>query len=292
MRDGVPLPARTTPQLVSQLAYRVFGPLGTARARAMLDYHGLGGAPAGSRHDIATRYRVSHHTISAWSAALRAAGRRQPLTVELAADITRRSTPTQDHQGRVRIATTFGLPPPLPPHPPAAPARSASHAAAADTAIRILATIGPVTLPTLLHAVHRSRRFKPGPPLTTDQLSAALARAGATPDGEGRWQAPAQARAPQRFRALAATLGQQELSRRALAQALIAVGYTPSSAGGRIVTNHPLIQQVGRDRYRLLTEHPSLTRGHSPRPTPPPTDVRGPCQTPAHHGNGSVQADD
>ena len=56
MRDGVPLPARTTPQLLSQLAYRVFGPLGTARARAMLEYHGLRGAPAGSRCDIATRY--------------------------------------------------------------------------------------------------------------------------------------------------------------------------------------------------------------------------------------------
>lgn len=168
--------------------------------------------------------------------------------------MTRRST--QDHQGRVRIATTFGLPPPPPPHPPAAPVRSASHAAAADTAIRVLATIGPATLPTLLHAVHRSRRFKPGPSLTIDQLSAALARAGATSDDHGRWQVPAQVQAPRRFLAPAAALGRQELSRQALAQALIDVGYTPSSAGGRIITNHPLIQQIGRDRYRLLTEHP------------------------------------
>lgn len=250
------MPARTIPQLLSQLAYRVFGPLGTARARAMLEYHGLSGAPAGSRQDIATRYRVSRHTISAWSAVLRAAGRRQPLTAELAADMTRRSTPTQDHQGRVRIATTFGLPPPLPPHPPAAPARSASHAAAAATAIRVLATIGPATLPTLLNAVHRSRRFKPGPPLTTDQLGDALAQAGATHDDQGHWKAPARARAPQRFLALAAALGQQELARQALSRVLIDVGYASSSAGGRIITNHPLIQQVSRDRYRLLTEHP------------------------------------
>ena len=255
VRDGVPLPARTTPQLVSQLAYRVFGPLGTARARAMLEYHGLGGAPAGSRHDIATRYRVSHYTISAWSAALRGAGRRQPLTVERAADMTRRSTPTQDHLGRVRIAMTFGLPPPAPPHRPATPVRSMAHQGAADTAIRVLVAIGPATVTTLLHAVYRSRRFKTGPPLTATELGDALTRAGATRDDHGHWHAPAQAQAPQRFLALAAALAQDELSRQALAQVLIGVGYAPSSAGGRIITNHPLIEQVGRDRYRLLTIH-------------------------------------
>jgi hypothetical protein len=257
VRDGVPLPARTVSQLVSLLAYRVFGPLSTVRARAMLEYHGLSGDPAGSREDIATRYRVSSHTISAWSATLRVAGRRQPLTVELAADMTRRSTPTEDHLGRVRIATTFGLPPPAPPHRPSRPVVSLADHAAAATAGRVLATIGPATLHTLLHAVHRSRRFKSGPPMSIDQLRDALAWVGAVHDGQGRWHPPPQARAPQRFLALAAALGQQELSRQELAQVLTSIGYAASSANGRIVTNHPLIKRVGRDRYRLLTDHPA-----------------------------------
>lgn len=256
----MPLPARTVSQLVSLLAYRVFGPLGVARARAMLEYHGLSGAPAGTRQDIAGRYRVSPHTISAWSATLREAGRRQPLTVELAADMARRSSPTQDHLGRVRIARTFGLPSPAPPHRPSVPAVSVADRAAADTAVRVLATIGPATVPTLLHAVHRSRRFKTGPPLSIDQLRDALTGVGATRDGHGRWHPPPQVRAPRGFLALAAALGQQELTRQELAQVLIDVGYTASSARGRIVTNHPLIERAGRDRYRLLTDHPpSLT---------------------------------
>lgn len=256
VRDGVPLPARTVSQLVSLLAYRVFGPLGVARARAMLEYHGLSGNPAASRQDIANRYRASPHTISAWSATLRAAGRRHPLTVELAADMTRRSIPTQDHLGRVRIATTFGLHPPAPPHLPTRTVRSAADQAAADTAVRVLAAIGPATLPRLLHAVLRSRRFKSGPPLSIDQLRDALTGVGATRDGYGRWHPPPQVRAPQGFLALAAALGPQELTRHELAQVLIDVGYTASSANGRIVTNHPLIERVGHDRYRLLTDHP------------------------------------
>src|SRR6478735_1126217 len=41
MRDGAPLPGRTPAQMLSQLAYRVFGPLQPTRTRVVLDYHGL-----------------------------------------------------------------------------------------------------------------------------------------------------------------------------------------------------------------------------------------------------------
>ena len=93
--------------------------------------------------------------------------------------------------------------------------------------------------------------------MSIDQLRDALAWVGAVHDGQGRWHPPPQARAPQRFLALAAALGQQELSRQELAQVLTSIGYAASSARGRIVTNHPLIERVGRDRYRLLTDHPA-----------------------------------
>ena len=156
----------------------------------------------------------------------------------------------------------------------------------------MLATIGPATLPTLLHAVHRSRRFKTGPPLSIDQLRDALTGIGATQDGHGRWHPPPQARAPQRFLALAAALGQQELTRQELAQVLIDVGYTASSANGRIVTNHPLIERAGRDRYRLLTQPTPLTRGHSPATGATADRCQGSVSDSDSPRDGSVHADD
>ena len=47
VRDGVPLPGRSPTEVLSQLAYRVFGPLRPDRVRVVLDYHGLAGHPAG-----------------------------------------------------------------------------------------------------------------------------------------------------------------------------------------------------------------------------------------------------
>lgn len=257
VRDGVPLPGRSPEQLLSQLAYRVFGPLGTAKARAVLDYHGAAGAPAQSRSVVAARYGVTADTVSNWTTALRAAGRRQPLTPDIAGQLTRRSTPAQDHQGRVRIATAFGLPPPRPASSePPATQLPASDRAAADTAIRVMATIGPTIMINLLDAVSRSRRFKSSDPPAAASLAAALRQAGAEQDEHGYWHPPAGTTASPRYRAIADALGRQELTRQALIEALIGTGYAPSSARGRTITTHPLIQHTGPDRYRLLRATP------------------------------------
>ena len=112
MRDGAPLPGLTPAQVVSQLAHRVFGPLQPARTRIVLDYHGLLEHPAAELVEIAGRHRVTTRTVSNNVAAVRAAGARQPLSPALITAATRPSTPGEDHLGRVRIATTLGLPAP------------------------------------------------------------------------------------------------------------------------------------------------------------------------------------
>ena len=83
MRDGAPLPGRTPSQVLSQLAYRVFGPLQPTRTRIVLDYHGLLDHPAGPLAQIAGRYRVTTRTVSSNVSAVRAAGTRLPLSASL-----------------------------------------------------------------------------------------------------------------------------------------------------------------------------------------------------------------
>ena len=117
MRDGVPLPGTTPPVILSQLTYRVFGPLRTDRVRAMLDYLGLAGRPADPATAVAARHGISIVTLNIWSRMLTAAGSRLPLSVELATALARRTRPGEDHLGRVRAATAFGLAAPRPPSP-------------------------------------------------------------------------------------------------------------------------------------------------------------------------------
>src|SRR6476620_5634602 len=104
MRDGTPLPGRTPPQVLSQLAHRVFGPLRPARTRIVLDYHGLLGHQAGPLVQIAARHHVTSRSVSNNVAVVRAAGRRLPLSAHLIAEATRVSALGEDHLGRLRAA--------------------------------------------------------------------------------------------------------------------------------------------------------------------------------------------
>ena len=112
MRDGTPLPGGTPAQVLSQLTYRVFGPLRLARTRIVLDYHGLLGHPAGPLVQIAARHHVTSRTVSNNAATVRVAGARLPLSAPLIVEATRVSAPGADHLSRARIATTLGLPAP------------------------------------------------------------------------------------------------------------------------------------------------------------------------------------
>lgn len=183
MRDGTPLPGRTPAQLLSQLTHRVLGPLRPHRIRAVLDYHGLRDTPAASQVEIAARHGVNARSLSNWVTTVAASGAHLPLTPEIATEISRRSRTGEDHRGRARVASTFGLPPPAPPASPAPtprPRMSPDQWAAAGIAVRVLATLGPLPLPRLLGAVHWSRRFRARAPMTADQLADGLLAAHAT----------------------------------------------------------------------------------------------------------------
>ena len=265
VRDGTPLPGQTPAQLLSQLAHRVLGPLRPHRIRAVLDYHGLRDAPAAGQAEIAARYGVNVRSVSNWVTTVAAAGAHLPLSPEMTTQINRRSRPGEDHRGRTRVASTFGLPPParpLSPAPAPRPRIPPDLWAAAGIAVRVLATLGPLPLPSLLGAVHRSRRFRARTPITGDQLADGLLAAHATL-ADGLWHAPAGAIAPDRYRLVASTLGDRDVSRSELIEALVAANYTRSSAVGRTITTHPLITHIGPARYRLI-EHTG------PEPTEPP----------------------
>jgi hypothetical protein len=151
MRDGTPLPGRTPSQVLSQLAYRVFGPLQPIRTRIVLDYHGLLDRPAGSSAQVAARHHVTTRTVANNIAAVRAAGLRIPLSAPLIAEATRGSTQDDDHLGRARIATTLGLPTPA--------AASVDHPTTVG-AVRLLTAVGPLNLPAVAAAIARTRRFR------------------------------------------------------------------------------------------------------------------------------------
>jgi hypothetical protein len=223
----------------------------------MLDYHGLAGVPAENQTVVASRHGITARTLTGWSMTLTAAGRRLPLSAALAAEAARRSRAGDDHLARTRIARTLGLTIPQPantPSPPDPP--SPADRAAAAIAIRVLATAGPLPMNALYAAVRRSRRFGTLPPVTADQLALALSDAGAT-TGQGIWQAPGDAIAPARDRALFAIVAGRELARQEMIAALVAAGYTTTSARSRKINSHPLIRHVGPDRYRILGEPPA-----------------------------------
>lgn len=262
MRDGTPLPGKTPAQLVSLLAHRVLGPLRPHRVLAVLDYHGLRDAPATTQLRIADRYGVSPASVANWVAAVKADGTRLPLNAGMAAQISRRSRTGEDHLGRTRTALTFGLSPPQAPHPlPAAGGSrlTLGQRSAARTAVHVLATVGPLSIPELLAAVRRTRLFREQQPtLTGDELAKALRDRHATL-ADGRWHAPAGTAVPARYRLIAAALTGRELRRHELIEVLVAAGYTPASARGRIVQTHPLITRTGPNRYRLIQHTPSAS---------------------------------
>jgi hypothetical protein len=79
--DWPPLPAE-----------RLFGPLQPARTRIVLDYHGPLANRAGPLADIAARHHVTASTVSYNTAAVRAAGIKQPLSSLVVIEAERDST--------------------------------------------------------------------------------------------------------------------------------------------------------------------------------------------------------
>jgi hypothetical protein len=182
-----------TPELaVIQAAQRVFGPEHLDWVRTVLDYHGLDRRRADRLADLAERHRVSIRTVTGRIQHLRAEVAGITLDPRVVAEATRESMLSEDHLGRVRIATTLHLPVPAPAKPAAAarPAVTPSHLAAGRAGIRLLATIGPLDLDTMFAAIGRCRRFRIRDPLTPRDLVAALDILGANRGYDLLWHAP------------------------------------------------------------------------------------------------------
>ena len=85
-RSGTPLPGLTIHELVSQLAWRVLGPL-KGRAKSVLDWAGLRGEPPAMIEAVARRYFVTPQTVKQRIARVAAAGAQLPLTDDLLAEV-------------------------------------------------------------------------------------------------------------------------------------------------------------------------------------------------------------
>lgn len=252
VRDGEPLPGTSPGQVVSQLAHRVFGPLHRDRVRTVLDYHGLAGQVAGTLAEVAARHGVSTTTVSLRMKAVRTAGSKLPLTPVLIAEVTRRSTPTEDHLARVRIARTLALTAPRRPPPADHATGPSTSQAPAHTALRILAAVGPLDTETLLAAVGRARRFRDRTPFSATDFEAGLRQIGPAQSPDGRWHTPVGTDAPNRYRAIVAAAGGRDVTRGEMIQVLIDAGYSRNSAIGRMSSSHPLFHRVGRNCYRVV----------------------------------------
>ena len=255
VRDGVPLPGLTPVDVLSQNAHRVFGPMRPDRSRIVLDYHGAAGHTAGTLAEVAARHHVSTRTVSNHLRAVRTAGETLPLSIDLAAAITRPSRPGEDHSARVRIARTLGQPEPQPAGKAPLPSRKAvstTAAAAARSATRLLTAVGPLDLATLHAAVTRPRRFRNRTPFTATELDTALTATGAVLGLDGRWHPPPDVPVPDRYRLIVELAAGRDFTRAGMIEILINAGYTHWSATGRMSSSHPLFEKAGPDRYRLI----------------------------------------
>ena len=85
-RNGTPLPGLTIHELVSQLTWRVLGPL-KGRAKSVLDWVGLRGEPPAAIEVVARRYFVTPKAVQHRIGRVAAAGAELPLPDTLLAEL-------------------------------------------------------------------------------------------------------------------------------------------------------------------------------------------------------------
>jgi hypothetical protein len=101
-------------------------------------------------------------------------------------------------------------------------------------------------------AIGRCRRFRIRDPLTPRDLVAALDMLGASRGTDLLWHAPSGTPVPDRYRSIVDAAAGVDLTRQQMIDVLIAAGYTPSSATGRMSSSHPLFERIDADRYRII----------------------------------------
>ena len=160
------------PAAASQLIWWALGPREPLRPHALQDWAGLFGSTAPIA-DVADRWGVTTQTLRNWRATVTHVAQHTQLPPEVAARLTRPTMSGQDHLGRRRRASLFGLtiqggaPPP--------PKRE-DDIGLTRSVHRILAALGTISLDELAAAVNRSRSTRRGP-IAEDELVAHLQRA-------------------------------------------------------------------------------------------------------------------
>ena len=107
-RSGTPLPGLTIHELVSQLAWRVLGPL-KGRAKSVLDWAGLRGEPPAMIEAVARRYFVTPQTVKQRIARVAAAGAQLPLTDNLLAEVAGPPRPGENPLTHRRCVHLLGI---------------------------------------------------------------------------------------------------------------------------------------------------------------------------------------
>ena len=109
-RTGTPVPGRTVPEVVSQLAWRVLGPY-KDRARSVLDWAGLAGHPPGTQSEVARRYGVTSRAVGQRVQRVARAGAALPLDPRVRLELTRPARFGDDVPARQRCAQLLGVTP-------------------------------------------------------------------------------------------------------------------------------------------------------------------------------------
>ena len=107
VRDGLPLPGRTVPDVVSQLCYRVLGPYKN-RARSVLHWAGLAGDPPGRLRETAVKFGTTDRAIGQRVRRVETTGARLPLDPALEIEVSRASLPGENDLARRRWARLLG----------------------------------------------------------------------------------------------------------------------------------------------------------------------------------------
>ena len=106
-RDAAPLPGKTVPEVVSQLIWRVLGPL-KGRAKSVSDWAGLGQAPPAVLREIGARYCVSGEAVGQRIQRVALAGVRLPLPADLEHEVIRPSRPGGEPSSSCAVGVVAG----------------------------------------------------------------------------------------------------------------------------------------------------------------------------------------
>jgi hypothetical protein len=165
----------------------------------------------------------------------------------------------REHLIRTRQAHLLGVAGPPEPAPPAFEPREPTITAVdrwvANTAARILAATGPLSTVPLLEAVLRTRRPSYDT-ITAGDVFRALERTGTAALGSRlRWNLVMPRPMWDRDRTLLEQVGPVDgvVSTRRVIAALTAAGYSAANARGMALRYHPLLVNVRRGTYRLLS---------------------------------------